>query len=96
MEEVKCGEIFKKIDFRRSKNLYIIRLVDIFFEESRIRISKKILSRKRQTIRKDRTQSFGFKAFHCYDCQTADFFEERVGSFLFSEVFAEAFSHKNK
>ena len=72
--------------------------VDIFFEESRIRIriSKKILSRKRQTIRKDRTQSFGFKAFHCYDCQTADFFEERVGSFLFSEVFAEAFSHKNK
>jgi len=31
--------------------------VDIFFEESRIkiRISKKIVSRKRQTIRKDRT-----------------------------------------
>jgi len=32
-----------------------------------------MLSRKKQTIQKDRTQSFGFKALYCYDCQTADF-----------------------
>ena len=99
MEEIKCGEIFKKIDFRRSKNFYIIRLVDIFFEESKIkiRISKKILSRKRQTIRKDRTQSFGFKAIHCYDCQNADFLIIKGKQFfVFSEVLAEAFSYKNK
>lgn len=39
---------------------YLKAIVDIFFEESRIkiRISKKILSRKKQTIQKDRTQSF--------------------------------------
>jgi len=43
-----------------------------------------IKSRKKQTILKDRTQSFGFKARYCYDCQTADFFNnKKVGSFLF-------------
>jgi len=54
-------------------------------------------SRKRQTIRKDRTQSFGFKALHCYDCQTADFLIIKGGQFfVFSEVLTKAFSHKNK
>jgi cytidylate kinase len=77
--------------------IYSKAKVDIFFEESRIkiRISKKILSRKRQTIRKDKTQSFRFKAIHCYDCQTADFLIMKGRQFfVFSEVLAEAFPIK--
>jgi hypothetical protein len=79
--------------------MYSKAIVDIFFEESRIKtkILKKILSRKRQTIRKDKTQSYGFKAIHCYDCQTADFLIIKGRQFfVFLEVLAEEFSYKNK